>query len=153
MNNIFNTSFEVSLRVLLTLETSAREWLTAEWIAAADFITVYGKDFGLADDNLHGDNNYKYSELALRRELTKEALKSLVFQRLIDVESTPDGFVYALGINGGDFCADFESSYAEEYRESAQAVKAYMSGKSEREIWGFINRQSVTSIQRSGFNG
>ena len=114
MSNVWGTSFEVSLRVLLTLEASPRDWLTSDRIAAADFITVYGKDFGIAGENLHGDNSYKYSELALRRELIKEALKASVFRRFVDVKSTPDGFVYALGKLGGDFCADFESGYAEE---------------------------------------
>ena len=81
MNNIFNTSFEISLRVLLTLESAPLQWWTADLIAASDFITVYSGDFDIASENLHGVNSFKYSEFALRREMVKEALKALVARK------------------------------------------------------------------------
>lgn len=77
MNNVFNTTFEVSLRVLLTLEVS-EDKLSADMIAVSDFITVYGRDFGISSENLHGDNSYRFGEFGIRRELVKEAVKSLV---------------------------------------------------------------------------
>ena len=149
MDNIFNTPFEVSLRVLLTLEASSREWVSSDWIAAADFITVYCKDFGLADNNLHGENAYKYSEFALRRDLVRKALKSLVSRRLVHVKAASNGFVYALSKPGGEYCAGFESEYAQSYRESAAITKQFLNEKSEREILSLINRHSVLSLQRS----
>jgi hypothetical protein len=149
MKNIFNTPFEVSLRVLLTLEAAPRQWLSADWIAASDFFTVYGGDFGITDNNLHGDNHYKYSEFALRREIVRESLKDLVSRRLADVRSTSDGFVYALAKLGGEYIAEIESGYAHNYRIVAEAVRNYMSGKSEREVLNLINRHSVTSLRRT----
>ena len=56
MTNVFNTTFELSLRVLLTLDSSNNSPRTVDIITALDFITVYGKDFGISDENLHGDN-------------------------------------------------------------------------------------------------
>ena len=96
VNNIFNTSFEISLRVLLTLESSPLQWWTADLIAASDFITVYSVDCIIATENLHGVNSFKYSEFALRREMVKEALKALVARNLADVKLDRDGFVYTL---------------------------------------------------------
>jgi hypothetical protein len=153
MNNVFNTVFEVSLRILLTLEASPHEWLSSERIAASDFIAIYGKDFGAANENLHGDNNYRYSEFALRREIVRNALKSLVTRQLADVRETPEGFSYSLSPLGGGCCAELEGNYADEYRELAAKIKVITANLSEREIIGLINSNSVFSIKGSITNG
>lgn len=44
MNNIFNTSFEVSLRILIILNT-VQTRLSSDRITALDFIAIYGKLF------------------------------------------------------------------------------------------------------------
>lgn len=44
---IFNTSFEVSLRILIVLGASPRESATVDKAAAVDFIATYGREFGL----------------------------------------------------------------------------------------------------------
>jgi hypothetical protein len=62
MAEIFNSIFELSLRALLVMKNAQRP-LTEEEVVIADFIAVYGTDFGIADVNLHGDNSYKYCEL------------------------------------------------------------------------------------------
>ncbi len=149
MNNVFNTPFEISLRALLILETDGERWVTADMIAAADFITVYGRDFGISDVNLHGDNNYKFSEFALRRELVKKAVKQLVVDGLINVSSTDNGFSYSINQNGMAYCAKFTNDYADTYRRLAKQARTYIANKSEREILGLINRQSLSSLQRS----
>ncbi|GHV33419.1 hypothetical protein FACS18949_07300 [Clostridia bacterium] len=148
MNNVYNTIFEVSLRVLMTLEAAPRDWLSADRIAAADFICTYGKDFGVTNDNLHGDNSYRYSEFALRRELVKEALKSLVARCLADVTATADGFAYTLSQDGGEYCAELSCGYADEYRELAQAVKTLIADMTERDIIALIHGRSLSSVQR-----
>ncbi len=68
MNNIFNTSFEVSLRILIILNT-VQTRLSIDRITALDFIAIYGKDFGVSEYNLHGDNDYRFSEYRLYAEL------------------------------------------------------------------------------------
>jgi hypothetical protein len=148
MSNVFNTVFEVSLRVLLTLEAAPREWLSSDRIAAADFICTYGKDFGVTDGNLHGDNSYRYSEFARRRGSTREALKSLVAKRLADVTATAEGFAYSLSKDGGDYCTELECSYADEYRELAQAVKTLTADMTERDMITLIHGRSLSSVQR-----
>ena len=48
MNNIFNTSFEVSLRILIILNT-VQTRLSIDRITDLDFIAIYGKDFGVSE--------------------------------------------------------------------------------------------------------
>ncbi|AGL03619.1 ABC-three component system middle component 2 [Desulfoscipio gibsoniae] len=146
MNNIFNTPFEISLRVLLMLETGLIQ--TADMIAAADFITVYGKDFEISDNDLHGDSAFKYSEFPLRRELVKKAVKQLVLTGLIDVASSQRGFLYSINQKGKDYCSRFTNHYAETYRYLAKRTQGYIAQKSERQIFEMINRNAFTWLQR-----
>ena len=149
MSNIFNTTFEISLRVLLILESTPREWISSDRIAATDFITVYGKDFGITSENLHGENNYRYSEFTLRRGLVKEALKSLVFRDLVHVQNTSDGLAYTLAKDGGEYSAKLEGEYARIYREFTLAVNQFTANKTERDLLSLINRYSLSAMRRS----
>lgn len=149
MNNLFNTPFEISLRTLLLLETTGKHLETADMLAAADFITVYGRDFGISDVNLHGENNYKFSEFTLRRELIKKAIKLLVKIGLINVSTTDSGFSYSINQRGADYCARFTNDYADSYSRLSKHSREYIAGKSEREILALINRQAVSSLKRS----
>ena len=71
MNEMFNTPFETALRVLLLLESESRADFTINMIAALDFAALYGKSFKFSNENLHGDNLFKFSEFATRKELAK----------------------------------------------------------------------------------
>ena len=52
MNELFNSPFELSLRVLIILNT-AQLRLTIDKIVAYDFISTYSSDFGISESNLH----------------------------------------------------------------------------------------------------
>lgn len=153
MENVFNTTFEISLRVLLTLSVDETQTKTADMIAAADFMTVYGQAFGLADENLNGDNAFNFSEFASRRELVQKALRLLVLDGLVIVSRKHDGFKYGISTNGKVYCVRFNSDYADEYFATARAVHELIGSKSEREVLAMINRRSTMSLQRGGQNG
>ena len=148
MSSVFNSPFEISLRILLALEVADDQWQTADILAVADFITVYSKDFGISDKNLHGENNYKFSEFALRRELVHKSIKLLVLDDLINISSTEKGFSFSINPKGLEYCSKFENAYADAYRDLAKQVRSFISDKSERETLELINRRSITSLQR-----
>jgi len=153
MSNVFNTAFELSLRVLLTLETSEGGRLSADKIAALDFITTYGLEFGIADENLHGENDYKFGEFALRRELVKEALRLLVLDAFVVVEDTDGGFAYSISKRGKKYTEKFGNEYAHIYRALSIKASKYLTGLSEREALRRINDKSLLSLQRGEVNG
>ena len=153
MNDIFNTAFEVSLRVLLTLEMAQGSTLTADRLAALDFITVYGLEFGIADKNLHGENTYKYGEFALRRELVKEALHSLVLDAFVAVKDTEGGFAYAISTRGKEYAEKLDNEYARRYCALSTKAMQYLAGMTEREALRRINEKSLLSLQRGEVNG
>ena len=99
MNNIFNTSFEVSLRILIILNT-VQTRLSIDRITDLDFIAIYGKDFGVSEYNLHGDNDYRFSEYTSKREIVSQAIKELVLRGYITPHCNKSGFNYSISKEG-----------------------------------------------------
>ena len=60
-DEIFNTTFENMLRVLLLVNTVGQP-INSDRIVALDFISIYGKKCKVLDKNLHGDNEFGFSE-------------------------------------------------------------------------------------------
>ena len=114
MKDIFNTAFEVSLRVLIILNVTKKN-LSIDRISALDFIIIYGKDFGVSEYNLHGDNNYRFSEYALKRKIISESLKNLVLMGYILPHCNKSGFTYSISKSGISFCQSLNDDYAENY--------------------------------------
>ena len=143
MNSVYNSVHEIKIRILLLLECSTKEYVSADTIAGLDFITVYGKEFGVSNYNLHGDNRYKYSELPSRREVVRMALNILVTNALVEVNVT-NGFEYQLSDKGEDFINSFISNYSKKYREIAAITFRKYGNVDETELFKMI--QSKSSI-------
>ena len=137
---IFNSDFEMKLRILLLLSQTKRA-LSREEIVHLDFITIYSADFGIGEENLHGDNNFKYGEFASRLELAWAAIKQLVVEGLVSVV-TKDGFSYKISADA------LESAYSAEYRDTARKVIQQYSNYSEKEIRSEIDKKAIESARR-----
>ena len=145
MDKIYNTVFEVSLRLLLFLATDSKAVNTVERIAAIDLITLNARNFGIADDNLHGDGDFRFGEFSLRREMVKKALQELVLNGMVAIKNTKVGFCYEISEKGKECCAEFDSEYADEYYTILIKVTEACRNKTEREILSLINRQPIIS--------
>ena len=122
MNNIFNTSFEVSLRILIILNT-VQTRLSIDRITDLDFIAIYGKDFGVSEYNLHGDNDYRFSEYTSKREIVSQALKELVLGGYIIPHCNKSGFNYSISRSGTMFCESLNDKYAEDFIEIVKSAR------------------------------
>lgn len=143
MNNLFNTPFEISMRILLVLLIFGKKARTVDMIAAADFMTIYSHDFSLAAHNLHGENTFSFSEYASRRKLMNDAIKQLVINGLITVIRGKQGFQYTLNARGRQVCDGFTTDYAAEYISLAQDVCEFLGDKTELEVMSLINNQAT----------
>ena len=148
MNELFNTPFETALRVLLLLESESRADFTINMIAALDFAALYGKSFEFSNENLHGDNLFKFSEFATRKELAGEGLKYLVQKGLIDVNATKSGFIYRISPEGKVFSKKLDTKYAQDYREQVGLALLHFSNDSEQIILNKLNKLAVASLER-----
>ena len=147
MIDVFNSEFELSLRILLILKNSNFESLSIDRIAAIDFITVYGKDFGIVDYNLHGENNYRFSEFTSRRDLITKAIKILVVNRLVRAICRRNGFFYSISSLGAEYCLKLNDKYAQNYSDIVKYTLDYISEKSDRYLTDVINNYSILALR------
>ena len=146
MNNLFNSTFENSLRILLLLNEYELPQ-TLDMIYVIDFMALYGASLGITDHNLNGDNDYKFSVFASHRECVKEALKELVLNGTAQAVSYKGELSYIVTPDGEDFSASLESDYASEYKRNVQAVLKATHGKTERSLISAVNKLSAKSIR------
>jgi hypothetical protein len=139
MTKLFNTPFEVSMRILLALLIAPKKQMSLDMITAIDFLTIYSSDFDISDYNLHGENIFSFSEFTSKRKVISESIKELVLKDLVTVIQSEQGFQYKLNNRGKNLCDTFTSDYASEYIGFAQEVWDFVNEKSEVEIINYIN--------------
>lgn len=142
MTDVFNTPFEVSLRVLIIFNI-AKYKLSIDRIAALDFISIYGKDFGVSNYNLHGDNNYRFSEYASKRAIVSKALKELVLKEYIKPSYNKGGFTYSITKRGIDFCNKLSDEYADCFSDIVKETTSKYLDYSDRKLTYYINEYAI----------
>ena len=150
MSKIFNTPFEISLRILIILSEYEGTYISIERISITDFISIYGGAFKISPTNLHGNNPFKFSEFTSRRSHMQLALKNLLADGFVSVRCDENGFTYSITENGLRYSDTFESKYANLLRELVYRSRKYIEDSSERDILNLINEFSVRSIMEGG---
>ena len=140
-NNLFNSPFEMSLRILIMLDEFGDK-CTEDKILAFDFMACYSTEFEVKDVNLHGNNALKFAELVSRRQLVSEAIKDLVLKGLVLAEAG-EIFLYSVTDSGKNCIHNLESPYALEYRNIVNIIKYRYADKSDVELLNLIQRKSV----------
>lgn len=142
MNDVFNTSFELSLRILMILN-AAQSKLSIDRIIAFDFITIYGKDFGVSEYNLHGDNKYRFSEYASKREIVSQSIKEFVLKGYIKPHCNKSGFSYGISKNGISFCESLNNDYADCFVAIVKKTITLFSSYSDRKLTHCIDEYAI----------
>ena len=148
MPKLFNTPFEVSLRILLILSAVKPHSITIDRIAAYDLMTVYGRDFGMAEQNLHGENQFSFSELPAKRKQLNGALRSLVLDGFVSVAPSPRGFLFGLNERGREFVKSMQSEYAAAYRETVKKTHRMFGKTSDASLLSKITKQAMDALKR-----
>ena len=145
MNNIFNSAFELSLRVLILMKTK-KSRVTVDWLSCIDFVTTYGKDFGVSEFNLHGDNEYRFSEYAAKREIIGAAIKELVLRRYITPHCNKSGFNYSITPAGIQLCETLNDAYAETYEKIAEMAINHFANYTDRKLMNCLNEKAILAL-------
>lgn len=145
MNDIFNSSFEVSLRMLIIFNT-VQSRLSIDRITALDFIAIYGKDFGVSEYNLHGDNDYRFSEYASKRKIVSQAIKELVLRGYITPHCNKSGFIYSISKNGTMFCESLNDKYAEDFTGIVEKANLQFLEYTDRKLTRCINEYAIARL-------
>lgn len=144
------STFEISLRILLTLNELPNSTLDEQQIGAIDFISVYAADFGLLDENLHGYSNYRFSEYPARKRMVASALKDLVLDGYVHLHPTSTGYRYSIAEAGKIVCGKLTSNYAEEYIIAVQTVINRFDNAYAEAMLREINSVTIQSLKEVG---
>ncbi len=143
-DTVFNSTFELELRILLLLLAAKKKAFSIERIVSMDFIVCYAGSFQFPYLNPQGENQMMFSELASRRERTQEAVKSLVVQGLLDVE-LENGYIFSISDAGSKYIKKLKSEYAVQYKTiAAEAIKRFKD-YSDLQLERMINDSAVKS--------
>ena len=148
MPKLFNTPFEVSLRILLILYVVKPHSITIDRIAAYDLMAVYGRDFGISEQNLHGGNQFSFSEFSAKRKQLNGALKTLLLDGSASVERSPGGFLFGLNEQGRIFAKSMKSEYAATYMETVKKTHQMFKETSDASLLSKITEQALGSLKR-----
>lgn len=121
-NLLFGSSFETSLRILVLLD-ELNLALDENQISCIDFMAIYGADFDLLDENLHGNGLFRFSEFSAKSLMIAETIKHLVVESLISFVSTQTGYWYAINDAGRNAITRISNSYEKEYRIAIRAAQ------------------------------
>lgn len=141
-NNVFNTTFENMLRILLLLDVLHKP-VNIDRISALDFICIYGKKCEVLDKNLHGDNLFGFAEFAFKREKIRDAIRLSVRNNFVSVNNTHDGFLYELNKRGKAVVNELESPYARDYKIGAKIVCRRFARYSDEKILKYISDKAT----------
>ena len=131
----------MALRILILLCVGGNT-VNIDRMVSYDFMTTYGKYFGMDEENLHGDNEYGFSELSARRKVMMESIRYLVTRDLIEAVDTDKGFSYRITGWGAAVVEGMSSEYALRYRQVMGRVCSAMAGLSDKELRDRIDLQS-----------
>lgn len=150
MTKLFNTPFEMELRLSLLLSVDSSKPYTVERMVALDFISCYAADFSLPFANLHGDNDFKYGEISSRRVLVHEAVKDMVTKGLVTVEVNR-GYIFTISAKGQEYAEKMQSAYAKTYCEIAKATVTKYGNDTDEEILEIIQERSIHALRGKNY--
>lgn len=148
MNEIFNTPFETEMRILIILHAIGTPGASIDRIAAYDFMSVYGKDFGVSDSNLHGSNSFFFSEWPSRRALISSGIKEAALDGLISVNQTDYGILYTINNTGLTFVHSLNTDYAQQYMSAVTKAHSLYSELSDIDVMNYVNNRAITNLRR-----
>lgn len=148
MDKLFNTPFEAGLHALLVLSVIAPSSATVDRIAAYDFISIYGKDFGITEFNLHGNNVFNSSEFPTKRSLITEGIKQKVLDGMISVSRTTSGFKYRLSKAGAVYVESLNTSYSQQYLDAVRSVDETYCNLPDVDLLKIINSKALKALKR-----
>lgn len=146
---LFNSTFENSLRLIILIDV-IQEAVNFDMLYCLDFMTSYSTAFGVGDEDLNGDNLYKYSEFPSRRVAVRMALKELVLDGMVMPELRQDGMCYEITDDGHVYSISLNDEYAKQYRTIAACLTDKYSFMSERELLRMINSLSTEELSIGG---
>ena len=137
---LFNSRFEFALRVMLILKNS--EKITKSKILALDLMSTYGKACKIANENLHGNNQFNISEIAIRKKLIDKAIAYLrLYELAEELYDSNLGYTYRLTNNGRKIIDQVNDDYAERYQGTLRKAIDLIGKRDDEQLFSILSKQ------------
>lgn len=143
MSEPFNTTLEISTRLLLVLYATPSVERSLEELAAMDYLACYAESFGIGDTNLHGDGEFNFGEMADRLIASERACAFMVTRGLAQAHMRVDGFTYSITNAGRQLCNQLNSEYASDYQAAIHNVLGFNAKNPGIDLAQFVNNQGA----------
>ena len=144
MQRLYNSGFEIEPRILLISCTYSLPSFSEDMFSMLDFMAIYSNEFAPGVPNLHGDNSFKFSEVAAKKESVRAAIKRLVCEGFLNV-IVEKGFTYQITDSGKKYADSLESSYAIQYKYNLLEIQKRYSNYTEQDLSVLIREKAVKS--------
>lgn len=137
---LFNSRFELALRVMLILKNSKK--ITKTKILALDLMSTYGKACKIANENLHGNNQFDISEIAIRKKLIDKAIAYLrLYELAEELYDSNLGYTYRLTNNGRKIIDQVNDDYAERYQGALRKAIDLIGKRDDEQLFSILSKQ------------
>jgi len=137
---IYNTSFEVAVRILVLI-TRFDRCLDIQEIITYDYLMLHLADINKKCTSLHPDNPFHSIELYSRRKLVQDAVVLLASKGLLLSDCNINGISYRPTGISNKFLEYFESNYFNKLMENANVLNEKYSRMSITDINNLINQK------------
>ena len=146
-STLLGSEFESSLRVLLLLDELRDMSLDESQIACIDFIAIYGADFMILDENLHGNGLFRFSEFSSKSKLVTLSLKKLVLNGFITFTANKKGYSYSISSEGTQIANELKDTYSDEYRLAVREVSTTFPSLNASTMQKQIYKTTINSLE------
>lgn len=141
MSNIFNSNFEIALRILIILNQNKNKAFSKERLISYDFITLYAKNFKIYYENINGDNMFYISEYSSIKHKYDDSIKFLLFKGLIIL--TDNATKYQISPVGTEYIESLITEYAKTYKHILSFVEKKYANTNDQDLTKEITNKSI----------
>ena len=137
---LFNSRFELVLRVMLILKSTNK--ITKSKILALDLMSTYGKSCKIANENLHGNNQFDISEVAIRKKLIDQAIAYLrLYELAEELYDSSLGYTYRLTSNGRKIIDQVNDDYSNSYQRTLKKAIKLICNRDDEQLFSMLSKQ------------
>ncbi|MDC9513098.1 hypothetical protein PSH47_04910 [Pseudoalteromonas sp. CST5] len=143
MSEVFNTPFELGVRMVHLLMALYPRKVDLQRLIYFDYAAIYSADLN-GPDSLHTPVPLRGGEFTSRRQVIEEGLYLMAQRSFIDVKASSDGISYQLGENGPALVGLIGGEYSRELYKRCEWVASTLGDKDEKYLEAIFGKSCVS---------
>ncbi len=137
--NIYNTTLEIGLRVLIILHELKNESIDINRLIIYDYFVTHANDFDESIESIHPPIPHRSGEIIIKRKVIQDGINLMYSRELLDINYTAKGIYYVANDLTSAFLKYIESEYASEISKYSNLVISKFSSYSDDELNDYVN--------------